>query len=394
MRVRIPGTAGTAALAAGLVALAAPQAAARPDPGPSAAPRLLGTEAPSLPLHRAARPSGPSTATRRATVNVPSCSTSDLVTAINTVNATGGTVNLFPGCTYTLTSADNDNNGLPVITSTMTINGFNDTITRSSSASLFRIFEVDAPGNLTLNRLTLSNGRVPNIGGAILVNGATSELTLNASSVINNTAATIGGGVFANNGTVTVNTSTLSGNTAARGGGLEADGGSLVFNTSTITNNTATVTFGGGVVSVLNTATFNATRIVNNTGPIGGGIAVAGDTTLNNSTVTGNTATTGIVPLGGGGIYNEARPLTLNASPVNNNHATGTGSRGGGIFNRFAGAVATLRNSRVSSNTAADNAGGIYNAGGTVNLIPLNSVVNNLPNNCVTSTPAIPGCPN
>ncbi|MFD4508307.1 right-handed parallel beta-helix repeat-containing protein [Streptomyces sp. NPDC058457] len=392
MRSRILGIAGTATLAAGLVALAGPQADAQPAPTPSV-PRLADTRTPSLPLHRAARPDVPSTATKRVTVNVPNCSTSALIAAINTVNATGGTVNLFPGCTYTLTGADNDSNGLPVITSTVTVTGFNDTITRSSMA-LFRIFEVDAPGNLTLNSLTLSNGHAPNagagVGGAVLVNSA--ALTLNAARVTNNTADFQGGGIFSTNGTVKVNNSTLSSNTAPQGGGLEANGGSFVFNGGTITGNTSN-SYGGGVASLFTTAAFNATRITNNTAVIGGGIAVHANTTLNSSQVTGNTAT-GSGVLGGGGIYNEGSPLALNLSPVSNNHATGAGSRGGGIFNTFPGAVATLLNTRVSSNSAADNAGGIYNTGGTVNLVTLSQVVSNTPNNCVTSSPAIPGCPN
>ncbi|MFD4600604.1 hypothetical protein ACFWPQ_21555 [Streptomyces sp. NPDC058464] len=394
MRVRIPGIAGTATLAAGLVALAGPPAGAQPDPAPSA-PRLVDTRTPSLPLHPAARPDVPSTATKRATVNVLTCSASDLIAAINTVNPTGGTVNLLPGCTYTLTGADNDSNGLPVITSAVTVTGFNDTITRSSAA-LFRIFEVDAPGNLTLNSLTLSNGHASGAGGAVLVNGAGSALTLNAAKVTNNTAGFEGGGIFSNSGTVKVNNSTLSSNTAPRGGGLEADRGSLVFNGGTVTGNTATSTFGGGVASLLNTTTFNATRITNNTGVVGGGISVAANTTLNNTQVTGNTATgaTGAGNLAGAGIYNEDSPLALNLSPVSDNHATGAGTRGGGIYNRFPGAVATLLNSRVSSNSATDNAGGIYNTGGTVNLVTSSQVVNNTPNNCVTSSPAIPGCPN
>ncbi|WP_145968921.1 hypothetical protein [Streptomyces hyaluromycini] len=396
MRFRILGIAGTTTLAAGLVALAGPQADAQPDPAPSA-PRLVDTRTPSLPLHRAARPDGSSAVAKRVTVNVPNCTASALIAAINTVNPTGGTVNLFPGCTYTLTGADNDSNGLPVITSTVTVTGFDDTITRSSAA-LFRIFEVDAPGNLTLNSLTLSNGHASGagVGGAVLVNGAGSALTLNAAKVINNTADFRGGGIFSSNGTLKVKNSCLSNNTAPRGGGLEADRGSLVFNGGTVTGNTATSTFGGGVASILNTTTFNATRITNNTGVVGGGIAVAANTTLNKSPVTGNTATGAAAAgnLAGAGIYNEASPLALKLSPVSDNHATGAGTRGGGIYNRFSGAVATLLNSRVSANSATDNAGGIYNTGGTVNLVSSSQVVNNTPNNCVTSSPAIPGCPN
>ncbi|MGV9246998.1 hypothetical protein [Streptomyces sp. NPDC003710] len=94
-------------------------------------------------------------------MNVPSCSESDLQAAIGAVATGGGTVNLRRGCTYTLTDAvpPNDDNGLPVITNNVTINGCGDTITRAATAANFRFFEIDGPnGNLTLNSLTLSNG--------------------------------------------------------------------------------------------------------------------------------------------------------------------------------------------------------------------------------------------
>ena len=89
-----------------------------------------------------------------------------LVAAITAAdNGGGGTINLAPGCTYTLTAVNNSNsanpvagaNGLPVITTPVTINGLNTTIARGSSAPPFRLFEVDGPGgSLTLNNLTLT----------------------------------------------------------------------------------------------------------------------------------------------------------------------------------------------------------------------------------------------
>ena len=102
-----------------------------------------------------------------------------LVAAIAAANsAGGGTVNLAPGCTYTLTAVNNTSsnpnpmiggsasNGLPVVTAPVTINGVSATIARNSSAPQFRLFEVDGPsGNLTLQGLTLTGGFSP-AGGA------------------------------------------------------------------------------------------------------------------------------------------------------------------------------------------------------------------------------------
>ena len=92
-------------------------------------------------------------------INVP-CSgpgggAAGLVAAINAANAAGGgTISLAPRCTYTLTAADNNSfggNGLPVITTPITIAGAHATIARHS-AQHFRIFEVDGPGGSLCQR--------------------------------------------------------------------------------------------------------------------------------------------------------------------------------------------------------------------------------------------------
>src|SRR6266851_7902802 len=85
-----------------------------------------------------------------------------LIDAINTANANGevNTIALEAG-NYTLTAVDNDINGLPVITSTLTIRGEGAETTiieRDPSAPSFRILAVAATGTLTLKRLTLRGG--------------------------------------------------------------------------------------------------------------------------------------------------------------------------------------------------------------------------------------------
>lgn len=74
--------------------------------------------------------------TAEAATNVP-CTTAALITAISTANGSGGgTLNLAPGCTYTLTTAFNGGDaGLPAITTPITVNADGDTIERSTAAS-------------------------------------------------------------------------------------------------------------------------------------------------------------------------------------------------------------------------------------------------------------------
>lgn len=167
-------------------------------------------------------------------VNVPcSAGATGLVAAITTANVAGGTINLAPGCTYSLTSSNNGSsgpmglpgfNGLPVVTNTITINGFGATIAANSTS--FRIFQVNGPGgNLTLQRVTLTGGNA-SAGGAIL--NAEGAVTLNNSRVTDNTAQGGGGGIASGVvnpndlgpiGTLTLNASQVNDNVSVGGGG-------------------------------------------------------------------------------------------------------------------------------------------------------------------------------
>src|SRR5664280_1066104 len=92
--------------------------------------------------------------------NGPSGGSAGLITAINTLNSSGGGAINLRGCTYTFTVANNSSpagaNALPLITSPITINGYS-SATLAGNSSTFRIFQVDAPsGNLTLNGLDIT----------------------------------------------------------------------------------------------------------------------------------------------------------------------------------------------------------------------------------------------
>ncbi|MFL6244263.1 MAG: hypothetical protein ACJ73V_14715 [Acidimicrobiia bacterium] len=85
-----------------------------------------------------------------------------LVTAINNANGGGPkTIVLGAGCTYTLTSPAEADNGLPIITRSITLNGSGSTITRDGSAPQFRIVEIGSAGTLTASNVTVSAGHAP-----------------------------------------------------------------------------------------------------------------------------------------------------------------------------------------------------------------------------------------
>ena len=227
---------------------------------------------------------------------VVACSEIALVNAINTANASGGgTLNLAAGCTYSITVPHGGSaNGLPVITTAITLEGTGTTIQRSPGALLlFRIVEVALSGDLTVKAVTLKGGKSPVFanGGGILNHGA---LTLTGCTLISNIAGASGGAIY-NNGTMTFTSSSVTGNST----GLVGNGGAIYNN--------------GGTVTVTSTPLEN-----NSAGLKGGGIfAVNGTMTLTSSPVTANKSS--LTP---GGIYRSGGTLTITTSPVTANTPT------------------------------------------------------------------------
>jgi hypothetical protein len=326
--------------------------------------------------------------------NVP-CSTAALVSAINAANsAGGGTINLAPGCHYSLTAPDNGENGLPVVTSQIAVNGNGATIDGTDSV---RILEVDGPGgNLSMQNVTLTGGSAADFGGAIANIGGT--VSLNHSQVTGNTAGDAGGGIASatfdpssvakltlNNSSVTDNQQTSPSTEedgGLGGGGIVSILGTATLNHSRVNGNDAQGFVGGGIAtgdyfnfsSTSSVLTLNGSQVDNNTAPNaggGGGIQnLLGSVTVNNSEVNGNTSPNGggIASGSGGNVAPLVSHLTLNNSRVNGNTATlvpvqgeGPPFAGAGIAN---GGEASLNNSEVDNNTASHAAGaGIVNHG-------------------------------
>ena len=357
-----------------------------------------------------------------SSATVPCTGQAALVAAVNAANAAGGgTINLAAGCHYVLTTADNGENGLPVITTPIAVNGNGATIDGTGTV---RVVEVDGPGGkLSLQNLTLTGGSadfgggIENVGGTVTLNrsqvtgnsasvlgggiasatfdpSSVAKLTLNNSAVSNNQETggpqdnAVGGGGIANIlGTVTLNGSQVNGNTAqgfvgggiANGDYLNFSGTSsvLTLNGSHVDGNTAPNAGGGGIQNLLGSVTLNSSQVNGNTSLNGGGISsgnagnsVAGTShmTLNKSQVNGNTATAPVPqpgseegpPFAAGGIANGGDAV-LNSSQVDNNTASHTS--GAGIVNH---GTMTLNKSEVNGNTAAGS-GVVASGGGIIN---------------------------
>src|SRR5262249_46966905 len=166
-----------------------------------------------------------------------------LIISINQANTNGqpqNTIRLEAG-TYTLTNIDNFTpnflgpNGLPSITSTLTIKGAGANMTiiaRDSGAVGFRLMHVAASGNLTLEGVTLT-------GGGSLFGGPS------------------GGGLYNDGGQVTLTNSTFLGNRGDPGGGLWSNGGRMTNQQSAINQNFSiheggAVGIVGGAITVIN----------------------------------------------------------------------------------------------------------------------------------------------
>jgi predicted outer membrane repeat protein len=154
-------------------------------------------------------------------------------------------------------------------------------------------------GTLSLNTCTLSSDSAA-YGGAIF-NG-TSTLTITGCPLSGNSATYYGGAIYNSSGTVTISGSTLSGNSASTGGAIYVTNGTVtVAGGSNLYNNSATYGYGGGIYDYRGAVTIDASSVGGNSATTqGGGIYIAGGsngygtvTVKNSSSITGNTAPAG-----------------------------------------------------------------------------------------------------
>jgi uncharacterized repeat protein (TIGR01451 family) len=285
---------------------------------------------------------------------------------------------------YTLVAVHNTDhgaNGLPPITSDITIDGADAVIQRLDSIAVppFRLFFVETTGRLVLNHTVLLNGRALTgvssdafFGGAIFNLG---RLELDFSAVGNSAATCDGGGIFSNGPLVLRNGSVLQNNTSGcSGGGVGTFyAGSVTIDNARFQGNSAPNGSGGGFYAHgTTTSTMNNTLVLNNTARLeGGGVFLHGpdsNLSISNTTISGNIVTAG----SGGGVSNGRLDsfgtpfvyggnLVLNNVTVENNRVAG--GYGAGISNvyRLTATASDITDNQVISGPGCG--GGIYNAG-------------------------------
>ena len=350
------------------------------------------------------------------------CTLVDAITAANTdaavaactAGAGADEIQLTVDVTLTQvasTDADGDN-GLPLVSSVITVEGNAHSILRDQVAPAFRIFNVTPAGELVLRNTTVGGGVAsPGVGGGILNRGV---VTLDGSTLTGNRAANGGGGYnegylyllsssisgnqaelydqffAASGGGGIMNVaslesidSTISGNTAvasgyysyATGGGIQ-DSGTLLLYGGTVSDNVADAVYvptssgngavrstaplglenwaaGGGIFASGTAIISNVMIAGNESDYFGGGLSAEGTATLMDSRVTNNDARAG----GGASARNGA--LTIISSTIDGNYAT---ISGGGLYTYFGGTVNAI-NSTVSGNSTLGRGGGLKSYG-------------------------------
>jgi predicted outer membrane repeat protein len=229
------------------------------------------------------------------------------------------------------------------------------------------------PGTLRSAITNAASGAVitfdPGLSGATIT--LSSTLTINTNLTID--ASALPGGIqingnhavqifnVASNITVFLNSLTITngyiGTILGTGGGISNDG-TLTLNQCTLSGNSA-YNDGGGIYNDY-TMTLNQCTLSGNSASgfhgTGGGIYNDGTLTLSECTLSGNSATG--EDFGGGGIYSDGT-LTLNECTLSGNSALGAGV-GGGISNW---GLLTLNQCSLSGNGAINSGGGIYSYG-------------------------------
>lgn len=233
-------------------------------------------------------------------------------------NATGtvnpnGTIHIAKG---TYSGANNTN---ITIAKNMTIIGESQSETIINGENTKWIFKVNPGVTLTIQNLTLTNGKTT-YGGAINNQG---NCTVTNCTFTNNTATAFGGAIYTS-GSLIVTNCTFTNNTATAGGAINNQG-TLSVTGCTFAGNTVFYAFGygGGAIYNANNAILTVTNctLTDNIAQrtYGGAIYNAGSLIVNNCTLTGNTATTNYGS--GGAIYSDEGQVTIHFSRIVRNAA-------------------------------------------------------------------------
>ncbi len=229
------------------------------------------------------------------------------------------------------------------ISQNLTISGPGSSNLTISGNSAFTVVSIAAGANVTISGVAMANGSTRGIGGGGIYNNGT--LTIISCSVSGNSAispaAASGGGIY-NSAILTIINSSISGNSAITSTGVVPP------------------SYGGGIYNSGVLAVSNSTLSGNTSLSNGAGIYNSGSLTVTSSMLSGNSVN-GTFSASGAGIDNEATLVLSNSTLVGNLCSAGGSASGGGVYN---GGTATIADSTLSGNSChfgPASGGGIYN---------------------------------
>jgi hypothetical protein len=199
--------------------------------------------------------------------------------------------------------------------------------------------------NLTIAGFGVSGGPVIDGGGhntVVTISNRAAQVTLSNLTIYHGFSTARGGGIY-NNGQLTINNTTVTGNSVVEGYGSGPEGGGI-FNLGTLTINNSTIS-GNSVTSAP----------PHRPPGYGGGIFSFGTLTINNSTISWNSAVGNLGGQNGGGIASRNTFTTINNSTISWNSA----ANGGGLYG-----PATLQNSIVANSIGGGNCYGTMSSDG------------------------------
>ncbi len=314
---------------------------------------------PKSPRHWFTRTSRPEpTQSRRHRPQLEWCEPRTLLTAftVNALTDTGAGSGTTGDLRYCITQADNDTSNDTInitATGTIQLTGALPALTGS------RTIAFAGPGAASL---TVKGGGSSSNYTIMTVNSGTTT-TLSGLTIANGNSASGAGGI-SNQGMLTLDSTTLMGNTGQAGAAITT-GGTLTVTNSTFTSNVGGANgIAGAIYSYAGTTTVNGSTFAKNSAPFGGAISNAARMTVSGSTFTGNSAG----QIGGGGILNfTGGTLTVRNSTLTGNSTTGDG---GGIASTDG--TTTIINSTITGNSTTHSGGGLANS---ATMILVNTIV-------------------
>jgi hypothetical protein len=280
-------------------------------------------------------------------------------------NNTGRVFTITPDVTVTLTrmkiqhGLSTSGGGIWVDNATLTLQ---DTILSENQASGYA-GGLRGSGTLIINNSLITENEAGTEGAGLYVGGfiTITNTTINHNSSAGLCTCNVGGGIYFGGGRIALVNSLVDANIGSFAGGgiFNASEGVLTFENTVISNNDqgGIHTSQGGTITITQSAIINnqGSGIYNDAPPWGSWVTVIDSTISSNNTI-----------FNGGGVMNgQFGTLTIIGSTIYNNSA----DNGGGIFlsGPSAGVQTSITNTTITGNTATEEngwggyGGGIYN---------------------------------